>query len=102
MKKTAKVIIFGIVILFIVVFLNRNNYYENQKVLSEEAIKQFETDIKNGKDINPNNYITKEKNYNNKASKIGKEISSVIEYLVNKSLKKVINYLHIKKNYITY
>ena len=65
MKKIIKPIFMIIIILFFMVFINRNNYYENRTVLSEKSIKQFELDLKEGKEINPSNYLTKEKNYNN-------------------------------------
>jgi len=93
MKKTVKPLFMGIIILFLIVFMNRNNYYENKTVLSETSIKQFEKDLQKGKTINPTNYLTKEKDYNNKATKGALEISKIIEKIVNKSLNKLFNYL---------
>lgn len=93
MKKMIKPAFMAIVILFFIVFINRNNYYENKTILSENSIKQFEKDLKSGKEINPANYITKEKNYNNKITKSTLKVSKIIEKIVNKSLDKIFDYL---------
>ena len=57
-------------------------YYEytssKKNVLTEEAIKKFEEDVKSGKEIIASNYIEEEKDYKNKASKIGIEISNFV------------------------
>lgn len=96
MQKIIKTIFSIFLILFLLLYLNRSNnyyYYQNNKVLSDEAIIQFEQDLKDGKEINPSNYITPEKNYNNKASTLGLKSSIFIEKIVNKLLKKLLNYI---------
>ena len=93
MKKIVKVILLCFILLFIILFLNRNYYYENRKILSDDSIKQFEKDLKEGKNIDPNNYITEEKQYNNSASKLGLKVSGIIEKVVGVSLRKALNYL---------
>lgn len=91
MKKTIKGIGLVLVVLFLVVFLNKNNnVYENEKVLTEEAISRFEEDLKSGKEIVPSNYITPKKDYNNKLCKIGLKCSSIIESVANKVLQKIL------------
>ena len=91
MKRIIKLVFLILTIMFMILFLNRsNNYYENEKILSQEAIEKFEEDLKEGKKINPSNYITPKKDYNNKASKIGMKCSNTIEKLVNKALKKIL------------
>ena len=91
MKKIAKLIFMILVIFFLVVYFGRNNIIVNQsRVLTEEAINQFEQDLKEGKEIIPSNYMPKKKDYNNKASEIGLKISKLIEKASNKILKKLL------------
>lgn len=91
MKKILQMISIIVFVLFLILFLNKNNnYYENERVLTEEAITRFEQDLKEGKKIVPSNYISEKKDYNNKASRLGMKCSSMIEKTVNKALKKVL------------
>ena len=74
-------------------------YYEfeqyNKKIITEEKIKEFEQDIKNGKNIDVNNYVVKEnKNYESKISKIGDEMSSYVESVVVSGLNTTFKYLN--------
>lgn len=94
MNKVLK--LFGVItiILFLSIFLSRyNTYNENQKVLTDSAIKRFESDLKEGKEIIASNYIEEEKDYNNKASKIGIKASKIIENTFNKGMKLITKYL---------
>ena len=70
MKRLIKLIGIILLIFFLALYLSSYNtsYYENKNILTEDAIKRFEKDLKEGKKINVNNYIEKEKNYNNKVS----------------------------------
>ena len=71
-----------IVLFFSLYFTTMGGYYEytssKKNVLTEEAIKKFEEDVKSGKEIIASNYIEEEKDYKNKASKIGIEISNFV------------------------
>ncbi len=95
MKRIIKIVSLLLVIAFLSVYFSsfNTNYYDNKNVLTEEAIKRFESDLKNGKKINVNNYIEREKNYNNKVSTTSLKISKLIDNCINKSLKLVIRYL---------
>ena len=94
MKKVIRGIVTILVILFLILFLNKNNnYYENEKILTEEAILQFEKDLEEGKELIPSNYITPRKDYDNKVSKLGRKCSNAIEKVVNKLLKKFLESL---------
>lgn len=95
MKNLIKYIFITLLILFFSLYFSRynNTYYENKNILTEEAIKQFEIDIKNNKTINVKDYIKEEKNYNNKASNLGLKTSGLIEKLFNKTLKLLIKIL---------
>ena len=57
------------------------------------AIKTSLKDLKEGKKINVNNYIEKEKNYNNKVSTYTLKLSNLIDKCINKSLRLVLKYL---------
>lgn len=95
MKRLIKLIGIIILIFFLTLYLSSYNtsYYENKNILTEDAIKRFEKDLKEGKKINVNNYIEKEKNYNNKVSTYTLKLSNLIDKCINKSLKLVLKYL---------
>ena len=74
-------------------------YYEfeqhNKKVLTEEKIKQFESDIANGKNIDINNYVIEDKtNYESKISKIGEKMSDEVEDIVVGGLNATFKFLN--------
>ena len=94
MKKLIKGIFSVFFLFFLLIFFNRNhNYYENSNVIPEEAIQRFENDLKEGKEIIPANYITPKKQYNNRATKVCLVISRGIEFVVDKTLRKFLDYL---------
>ncbi len=93
MKKIVKILFIIVVVLFLITFINRNNYYDNSNILSNNAIKQFEKDLQEGKNINPTNYIVKKKDYNNNLTRISLKISKIIETTFNKTLKKALKYI---------
>jgi len=80
-KKIVKIIVYIIVIIFLCsYFIETTGYYEynlqNRKNLTEEGIKQFEQDVKDGKEIDINNYLTKANiDYSNKLTKTTSEMS---------------------------
>ena len=93
MKRIVEIFIIGLFIIYLITFIDRNNYYESNQILSDNAIRNFEEDLRSGKKINPSNYLPKKKNYNNKTSILFFNISKAIEKVVNRSLKKAIHYL---------
>lgn len=95
MNKVIKVILIIIIILFLSLYFSNynNSYYETKTYLTEEAIKKYEKDLKQGKNILSNNYIPQEKNYNNKASTLGLKSSNFLENIINKTLKYMAKYL---------
>ncbi len=88
--KTTVILLF---IIFIVIFISEESgYYEyknsERKEFTEEKIKQFEKDVANGKNVNINDYLeSKSKDYSNKITKVGDDISSFIFNSVNTMLK---------------
>lgn len=95
MNKIIKIVLLIITILFLSLYFSNysNEYYETKTYLTEEAIRKYENDLKENKTIIPNKYLPKEKNYNNKASKIGLNSSNFLEKVINKSLKYIAKYL---------
>ena len=65
-----------------------------RKPLTPEAIERFEDDIKSGRKIVTSDYIIEPKNYKNKANILGIKSSNTIEKIVNKLLKRFLDYLN--------
>ena len=91
-KQLAKILILALIVSFISLYATTiGGYYENsiskQNVLTEEAIKRFEEDVKQGKKIVASNYIEEEKTYGNKASKLATEISNLVSSTFDKTMK---------------
>lgn len=93
-KNIFRVILLTLGILFITLYTTQAfGYYEytNKKTntLTENAVKDFEKDIKEGKTIKAENYIKEENDYNNNLSKMGLGISNLIE----KTFDAVMNFI---------
>lgn len=94
MKKIFKLIMLILIIFFLSLYFSRINYYqENKTILTDKAIKQFEKDLQEGRQIDSKNYIEEEKDYNNKPSTIARKTSHFIENSFSKSLKYLMHYL---------
>lgn len=83
------IILFGVYLALYYAFLN--GYYEyknyNKMVLTEEAMKEFEKDISEGKDITLNKYIkTEYKDYSNSISDLGLKTGEFLEDAVTKGI----------------
>lgn len=99
MDRYLKIIFIGLIIGFIcMIVASKGGYYEyklGEKVnLTDEAIKKFEEDIKNGKDIVLEDYVdTEVVDYNNNVSKLGKKISTTIQKTFTKGMKYIFSSL---------
>lgn len=97
MDKVIKLSLLALVIVFfILVFSSSGGYYEyelNKKSnLTEEAIKQFEQDVKEGREIDINDYVVKEKkDYSNTFSKLGLKLSNKIGTIFKEGVKFIFN-----------
>lgn len=86
-------IFFGLFIIYISIFMaSKSGYYEyenkTKKVLTEEKMKEFENDVKKGKNIDLKNYFKNEDiNYENKITNVGSKFSSFINAFVNEGLE---------------
>ena len=95
-KKKNNLFLKIIGILFLIYFslyiMNELGYYNiatKNKVLTEEKLKEFERDIKNGKSIDIKNYIDDNTDYKNFYSNMGYSISKGVDNILNKGLKSV-------------
>lgn len=88
-----------VVVLLFILYLSlsiamETGYYEaklNEKtILTEESIKQFEQDVREGKNVDINDYVI-EKNYNfsNGATKTGVFLSSIVEDFMAQGITKM-------------
>ena len=94
-----KIIFIIIFIIYVTLFFsNETGYYEYQnrikKEMTEEQIKKFEEDVKNGVPVDINNYIdTTEANYQNNFSNLGENTSNIISTGISKSVNKTFNFI---------
>ncbi len=94
--RSTVVILFAI---FLTMFVsNKYGYYEYKKqeqvTLTAEQIKQFEEDVKNGKNIDLENYLEKtNKNYQTKFSQLGLNLSNSIADTIEKGVNKFFGYI---------
>ena len=95
MNNIIKLFFLILCVFFLSLYFGRytTDYYENKKVLTDEAIIQFEKDLKEGKEIVPSHYMTPEKNYQNKVSSFTLKTSHFIESVFRKGLKTLVRYL---------
>lgn len=84
---------------FIVVYFSElTGYYEYQnhkkKTFTEGQIIKFENDVKNGKKINLNEYLTvNNQTYNNNLSNVTSKLSDGISKVVKKAVEKTFQYI---------
>ena len=92
-KKIIKYSLVAISIIFLVLYFFGGNIYQNwtteKKILTEDQIMKFEKDVKDGKEIDLEEYVVKEKSYDNTVTNINKKISNIIE----EGFKKIFKYL---------
>lgn len=94
LKSPKYLLIVGIAMFVCMYMVTSGSYYEyqlRQKTdLTEDAIRQFEIDIKEGKDVDINDYLDNtEKDLNNRMSNFNKNISNKISNAVGNSIKYV-------------
>ena len=78
-EKIIKMSLYLLLFSFLFVYIiGSSGLYEyrlnNKKTLTEDAIKKFETDVKNGVKIDLNDYIVVEKNYDNELTRTNRKI----------------------------
>ena len=94
-NKIARNILIVLFVLFISLYISQSSGYYNYSTykkteLTKDQIKQFEEDVKAGKNINVKDYITNiEKDYGNKISNAGLNVSKNIEKYSKKVIETV-------------
>lgn len=94
MKKKINPVLLTTIILFgiymALYYMAETGYYDykeyNKMIVTEEAMKKFESDVSEGKDVSIENYITPQKNYENKVSNLGLKASESIEKFMTKGI----------------
>ena len=80
-------------IIFISLYVMDNLGYYNiaskNKIITEEKMKEFESDVKNGKQIDVKEYIRDDTNYKNIYSDMGYNSSLLIDQALNKSFTNI-------------
>lgn len=82
-KNVFRIIFFTILILFTTLYMTQAlGYYEysakKTNRLTEDAVRKFEQDLKEGKEVNASDYIKKENDYSNRLSKLGITASNIV------------------------
>lgn len=90
------VIVIILFVFFAMFFSSSSGYYEyelNKKTnLTNDAIIKFEQDIKDGKEIDINNYLVEEnKDYSNSFSNAGLKLSNKIKKIFSEGVKFIFN-----------
>ncbi len=71
-------------------------YYEaklsEKTTITEEAMEQFEQDVKEGKDVDITDYVSDiHKDYSNSTTKAGVAFSGVVESFMSKGINEIVN-----------
>lgn len=99
LNKFFKSIIIILFIIYITIYISqKTGYYEyknyQKTLLTNEQIKAFETDVKNGAEINIKDYIVNtNKNYQTNLSKMGLNLSNIISSCINKGIESSFDFL---------
>ena len=98
-NKILKFIFYVLFISFLVIYFSElTGYYEYQNhkktTLTEEQIKKFEDDIKNGKEVDINDYLINDRiKYNNALSNLASKLSDGISKIVNNGVEYIFKYV---------
>lgn len=90
-----KITLFLFVIFLILYICKETGFYEykahNKANLTNEALKRFENDINEGKDVSLKDYVVDGQiDYSNKVSNIGYNIGNTVEKFMNDGIKKTL------------
>lgn len=87
-----------VILFFALFFSGYTGYYDysngKKNVLTNSAIERFENDLKLGKNMDSSSYLEKEKDYNNKLSRLGIKTSNIIEKLFEKGINVIFKELN--------
>jgi len=99
MKKGIKIVFIGIVALYLLLYFSyKNGYYRDinneKKILTEEKIKEYEEDLKNGVDVTKKEYVVVAPSYDNNLTRGFLKISKTIESGFDKTIKYIFKKLN--------
>jgi replication fork clamp-binding protein CrfC len=87
-----------VILFFALFFSGYTGYYDysngKKNILTNSAIERFENDLKLGKNMDSSSYLEKEKDYNNKLSRLGIKTSNIIEKLFEKGINVIFKELN--------
>lgn len=92
-------IFLALLIAFFAIYVSsQTGYYDfelhNKTVLTEEKIKEFEQDVRDGKEINIKDYVVSAApNYQNNVSKLGNKLSTSLEGVIQSGIDSVFKFL---------
>ena len=80
------------ILMFLLLYFSyQNGYYINKNreksILTEEMIKEYEEDLKNGVDVSKKDYLPKKNEYNNQYTNFALKLSKRIENGFDKVIK---------------
>lgn len=99
-KKIIKFVVISVVMVFFCAYvIESSGYYEynlsNKRNLTQEQIEQFEKDVKQGRDIDINDYMTDSTvDYSNKLTKATTKISLGINDYLKSKIKSIFSILN--------
>ena len=92
MKNGFKIFLVILIVTYIILFISyRSGYYidknKEKMILTEEKIKEYEEDLKNGVDVTNKDYIVIDDSYDNKYTRMSLMISKKIENGISSIIK---------------
>lgn len=92
MRQIFKIIIIIVIVIYLILFISyRNGYYidrnKEKAILTEEKIKEYEEDLKNGIDTSQKDYVTIADTYDNNYTRLSLSLSKRIENAFDKVIK---------------
>ena len=96
MNKVFKIILIIFILVFIGLYFSyKNGYYisknKENMLLTEEKIKEYENDLKNGFDVTKKSYLDIKDNYDNNFTKFTLKLSKKIEVSIDAVIKFIFN-----------
>ncbi len=88
-----------IFVIFLILYISKETgLYEykayTKSKLTEEAIKKFEKDVSEGKNVSINDYVVEEyKDYSNFITRSGSKLNKIVESIMNDGIKKTLKVL---------
>lgn len=96
--KVIKIFLIIIIFIYLILYFSyKNGYYidknKEKSILTEEKIKEYEEDLKNGVDVSNKDYVVITDNYDNSYTRLSLKISKKIEQGFDKVIKFLFNRL---------